>query len=148
MIFVGADHRGMALKAAVNSWLNNRGFEFEDVGSYEYNPDDDYVDYAIDVGQRVAKSEIHRGVVICGSGVGMDIAANKVEKVRSVLGFLLEQVTSARKDDNVNVLSLPADYIDGRLAVLLVERFLTTAFDMTERYERRIEKMARYEQAT
>jgi ribose 5-phosphate isomerase B len=147
VIFIGADHRGLGLKATINTWLAGREYVFEDLGSYEYNQDDDYVDVAIVVAQRVVKFS-GRGIVICGSGVGVDIAANKVEGVRCVLGFNLQQVVAARKEDNVNVLALPSDFVDGRQAILWVERFLVTAFDQTERYMRRIEKMERFEEVT
>lgn len=144
MIFVGADHRGLVLKAAVNTWLKNRGYEFEDVGAYEFNQEDDYVDFAVDVAQRVVKQK-GMGILICASGVGVDIAANKVEGVRCALGFALEQVTAARRDDNINVLALPSDFIDGQKGVMLVERFLVTPFTEYDKYLRRIEKIARYE---
>jgi RpiB/LacA/LacB family sugar-phosphate isomerase len=149
VIFIGADHRGLALKAVVNTWLAGRGYQFEDLGAYEYNQDDDYVDFAIAVAQRVAdRGDSGRGVVICGSGVGVDVAANKVEGVRSVLGFALPQVVAARHDDNVNVLALAGDYCDGRQAVMLVERFLSTVFIENEKYLRRLEKLKRYEKVT
>lgn len=147
MIYIGADHHGFELKARINKWLEGRGYEFEDVGAYEYEHDDDYVDYAIAVGQKVAARN-GRGVVICGSGVGADIAANKVERVRCGLGWEEDQVCAARKDDNINVLALAADNLEEEKALKLVERFLETEFVEHERYLRRIEKMKRYEQVT
>ena len=82
MIYVGADHRGWELKARVNEWLAGRKYEFEDMGAYEHDMDDDYVDYAITVGERVGSGpEVHRGIVMCGSGVGVDMAANKEKGV-------------------------------------------------------------------
>lgn len=146
MIYIGADHRGFELKAKINTWLSNRGYEFEDLGAYEYNHDDDYVDYAIDVAQKVKSSG--RGIVICGSGVGVEIAANKVTGVRCGLGFAEDQVHAARKDDNINVLAIAADNTDETKALKLVEQFLETEFVETDRYLRRIEKIARYENST
>lgn len=149
MIFVGADHRGFALKAILSTWLTGRSFDFADLGAYEFTPQDDYVDYAVAVAQKVvAHPKDARGIIICASGVGADIAANKVKGARCALGFALEQIASARRDDNVNVLALPADFVDGRQAVLFVERFLLTSFTQYDRYLRRIEKIARYEQVT
>jgi ribose 5-phosphate isomerase B len=149
MIYVGADHKGLALKVAINTWLKLRGYEFEDRGAYEHVADDDYVDVGIDVAQRTAeRSDTNRGILICGSGVGMDVAANKVERVRCVLGFNLDQVRLARRDDNVNVLALAADFVDGRQAVLLVEKFLVSEFVESDKYLRRIEKMNRFERVT
>lgn len=146
MIYVGADHRGFELKAKVNKWLAGREYEFEDVGAFEYESDDDYVDFAIDAAQKVAKApEAHRGIIICGSGAGVEIAANKVRGVRCGLGFAEDQVHAARKDDNINVLALAADNTDEFEALELVEKFLETEFVKSERYMRRLEKIERYE---
>jgi len=148
MIYVGADHRGFEMKAAINAWLKGRGYEFEDVGAFKYEHDDDYADYAIDVAQRVAQApDKHRGVVICGSGVGVEVAANKVKGIRCGLGFEPDQVHAARKDDNMNVLALAADNVTEDEGLALLERFLETEFVETDRYLRRVEKIKRYEGA-
>lgn len=148
MIYLGADHRGFELKAQIANWLQGRGYEFQDLGNFVYNHDDDYVDYAILVAQAVGKSaDIHRGIVICGSGVGVDVAANKVNNVRSGLGFAEDQVYAARKDDNINVLALAADNTDNVYALKLVEKFLETEFVESDRYLKRIDKISRYEDA-
>lgn len=145
MIYLGADHRGYDLKAKIAKWLSGRGYEFEDMGAYEYNHDDDYVDYAIKVAEAVAHSG--RGVVICGSGVGVEIAANKVARVRCGLGFAEDQVHAARKDDNINVLAIACDNTDEEHALKLIEKFLETSFAESDRYLRRIEKISRYERS-
>mgnify|MGYP001567410164 CR=1 FL=1 len=144
MIFIGADHRGFELKAKIAKWLAGRGYEFEDVGAFEYDHEDDYADYAILVAQKVAERN-KRGVVICGSGVGVDIAANKVKGVRCGLGWEEDQVHAARKEDNINALALAADNVDEKKAMKLVETFLETEFVETDRYLRRVEKIARWE---
>lgn len=149
MIYIGADHRGFELKSRINAWLQGRGYEFEDLGAFAYNHDDDYADYAILVGQSVGQhASATRGIVICGSGVGVDIAANKVNNVRCGLGFEKDQVHAARKDDNINVLALAADNTSVEKAFELVETFLETEFVESDRYQRRIEKIGRYEDAT
>ena len=146
MIYIGADHRGWALKAKLCEWLAGRKYEFEDMGAYEHDMDDDYVDYAIAVAEKVAQNpENTRGIVLCGSGVGADIAANKVEGVRCGLGWEMDQVFAARKDDNINVLALAADNIEEEKAMKLVEGFLDTEFVRSEKYLRRVEKIKRYE---
>ena len=150
MIYIGADHRGFELKAKIAKWLAGRGDEFEDVGAYEHDPSDDYVDYAIAVGQRVSpQSSTHnaqnRGIVICGSGVGVDMAANKVAGVRCGLGWEADQVHAARKEDNINVLAIASDNMEEEKALKLVETFLETEFVQTDRYLRRIEKIRRFE---
>jgi ribose 5-phosphate isomerase B len=146
MIYIAADHRGLEIKAKIEEWLKGRGFEFEDLGAYKLDPWDDYVDYAIDTAQRVAENpENNRGIIICKSGVGMSIAANKVKKIRCGLGFSPDQVHEARKDDNINVLALAADSVEEAGAIDLVEMFLETDFVKSDSYLRRIEKIARYE---
>ncbi len=146
MIYTGSDHRGFELKAKINQWLKNRGYKFEDLGAYEYNSWDDFDDFAFDVAQKVAENgENNRGILICGSGVGMDIAANKVKGIRAGLGFAPDQVHAARKDDNINILAMAADNTDEVLGVELVEKFLETEFVKSDKYLRRVEKISRYE---
>ncbi len=146
MIYTAADHRGFELKARINEWLKGREFEFEDLGAFEYDTWDDYTDYAIDAAQHVAADPgNNRAIIICGSGIGMCIAANKVRKVRAGLGFSPDQVHAGRKDDNINVLVLAADSTDDMQAVELAEMFLETEFVKSDSYLRRIEKISRYE---
>ncbi len=148
MIYIGSDHHGFELKAKINEWLTGRELEFEDAGAFEYDSGDDYVDFAIDVAQKVARApEANRGIVLCGSGVGVEIAANKVQRIRCGLGFEEDQVFASRKDDNINVLALAADNTDEFKAIELVEKFLETEFVRSDRYLRRIEKISRYEKA-
>lgn len=145
MIYLGADHRGYELKAKIAKWLSGRGYEFEDVGSFAYDHDDDYFDYAFQVADKVSQSpDKHRGVIICGSGVGVDIVANRFSKIRCGLGFAEDQVHAARRDDDINVLSLPADNCEEGVALKLVEKFLETSFVSQDRYLRRLDKINRF----
>lgn len=147
MIYLGADHRGFELKGRISQWLAGREYTFEDMGAYVYDHDDDFVDFAIAVAQKVSVApDKHRGIVICGSGVGVDIAANKVRGVRCGLGFEQDQISSARKDDNINVLAIAAENLTEDEVFELVERFLETEFVQSERYVRRIAKITRYEE--
>ena len=114
------------------------------MGAFEYDHEDDYVDFAISVGEKTVEKG-GRGIVICGSGVGVDIAANKVAGVRCGLGWEADQVHAARKEDNINVLALPADNVEEEKALKLAETFLETEFVQTDRYLRRIEKISRFE---
>lgn len=140
-IVVGADHGGFRLKSKIRKWLEDKGWEVEDVGARKYNKGDDFVDFARKVAQRVKGSEGTRGLVLCRNGVGMDIVCNRYRGVRSVLGFGEKQVRRAREDDKVNVLSLPADYISLRKAKRLVKVFLETDFSDKERFRRRLKKL-------
>jgi len=146
MIYLGADHKGWELKAKIEKWLSGRGIEFEDMGAFEQDKGDDFVDFGIAVGQKVAENpEKNWGIVICGSGVGMDVVANKVKGIRCGLGFEVDQVYAARKDDNINVLAIAADNTEEIKAFELVEKFLETEFVKSENYQRRVEKISRYE---
>jgi len=145
IIFLGADHRGFDLKTQLIEWMKSSGHHVEDLGAYEKILRDDYTDYATFVAKRVAQEQGNRGIVICGSGAGVDITVNKIKGIRSVLGFNVEQVRSARNDDNVNILSLASDFTLFEDAKALVDTFLTTAFDPTDNHARRIEKIKNLE---
>ncbi|KKS32713.1 MAG: hypothetical protein UU93_C0005G0021 [Candidatus Amesbacteria bacterium GW2011_GWA2_42_12] len=148
MIYLGADHRGFDLKAKICKWLAGRGYEFEDVGAFEYDHDDDYFDYAFQVAEKISHNpNLNRGIVICASGVGVDIVANRFDGVRCGLGFAEDQVHAARRDDDINVLALPADNCDEELATKLAEKFLETSFSSSDRYLRRLEKLKRFEKS-
>jgi len=139
-VFLGADHRGFELKEKIKKYLEGIGVDFEDLGNIIYDKNDDFADFAKLVAEKVNDGE-GLGILFCGSGAGMDIAANKFEYVRSVLGINMEQVRKAREDDDVNVLSVAADYISENEAVEMVDVFLKTEFVESEKHVRRVEKM-------
>lgn len=146
MIYIGADHRGFQLKEEIKKYLDERGEKFKDLGNLKFEPDDDYPDFAVKVAGEVAKApEKNRGILLCGSGVGVDVAANKVGGVRSALALSAWMVQAARKDDDVNVLSLSADITDAATAKRIVKAFLETPFSGEERHKRRIEKIKQIE---
>ncbi len=144
-IYIAADHRGFELKNKLISWLKPRGYEVVDGGNTVYDPEDDYPDYISELAKRplsteaVAKGAL--GIVICGSGVGVSIAANRFKGVYCALGFNVEQVKHARENDHINVLALPADYLDFEKAKEFVKTFLMTKPIMKEKYLRRIRKI-------
>jgi RpiB/LacA/LacB family sugar-phosphate isomerase len=82
-IYLGADHRGFTLKEKLKQWLESQGYAVQDMGAHVLTPGDDYTDYASAVGFNVAKSDDAKGIVVCGSGVGVDVVANKIDGVRS-----------------------------------------------------------------
>lgn len=146
MIYLGADHRGYDLKAKIANWLSTREYEFEDMGPFAYDHDDDFTESTFLVAEQVSKNpDKNRGIVLCGSGVGVSIAANKLPQVRCGLGFAEDQVHAARKDDNINILAIASDNTAEAQALKLVEKFLETPFIESERYLRRIEKISRFE---
>jgi len=144
-IFIGADHRGFKLKNQIKDWLLTSSHQVEDLGAIELTLRDDYPDYATLVAKKVSEEAGSRGILICGSGAGMDITANKITGVRSVLGFNIEQVKAARNDDNVNILSLASDYTLPDDAKILIETFLNSPYDPTDNHARRIEKIKNLE---
>jgi len=142
MIYLGADHRGFQLKEEIKRFLAEKKYQFEDMGNVKYDPDDDYTDFAKLVAQKVSeKPEERKGVLICGSGVGVDITANKFHGVRSALADDIATAKQSRKHDDTNVLSLPAGEINFELAKQILETWLATPFSNGEKYKRRIDKM-------
>src|SRR3989344_8861813 len=106
-IFIGADHRGFAMKEGLIAWLQQQGHNVEDMGAQEFMEGDDYPDYAMLVAKKIAvDTEHNRGIVLCGSGVGMAVAANKVHGIRAAMIHDVEIVKAARNDDDINVLAL------------------------------------------
>ena len=147
LIYLGADHKGFDLKERIKNALKEWGYsEVYDVGGAELKDDDDYPDVAALVAREVSKDpENTRGMLACGSGAGVDIVANKFRGVRSVLAISADQVFDARRDDNVNVLSLSADAVDSEGAQAIVRVFLNTPFAREERFVRRLEKISKIE---
>ncbi|MDP3949012.1 MAG: RpiB/LacA/LacB family sugar-phosphate isomerase [bacterium] len=146
VIYIGADHRGFKLKESMRDFLKNKGYEVVDMGNARYDESDDYVDFAKEVAKKVGLNpDDSRGILICGSGVGMDVAANKFKAVRSVLAISSDHVYAARHDDNVNVLSLAANFINEADAQKIVNVFLETPFEKEERYQRRLNKIEQIE---
>lgn len=142
MIFIGADHRGFELKGKLLEWLKSNGYQTKDCGAFELDPNDDYPEIAEEVAENVNEEEGARGILICGSGVGVDIVANKVEGIRCGLGFEIEQIKKAREDDDINIIAIPADSIDYDKAVGLIKAFLETKYKSTPNHERRIEEIS------
>ena len=144
MIYLGTDHRGFELKEKIKQWLGEWRQPFEDLGNTVYDQTDDYVDFASQVARRVAESpQEHRGILLCGSGAGVDIVANKIKGVRSVLIWtdIDNLVRDSRQKDNANVLSLPANYLTEEQAQKIVKLWLETPNASEERHLRRLQKI-------
>lgn len=141
-IYIGADHRGFELKEKAKTWLS--GHELEDMGAYEYNPKDDYTIYAEKVASVVADKNA-KGILICGSGVGVDVVSNKFDGVRASVGKSPGQVKAGRADDDMNVLVLAADYTSDEEAKSMIEKFLETEFSGKARYKRRLKDIKKIE---
>ncbi len=144
MIYIAADHRGFRLKEEIKKWLEAELYEFRDLGAFEYNRDDDYPDFAIKIGETITQ-ENARGILICGSGAGASIAANKVKGIRAGLCTSVKQAASARSDDNINLLCLSADWVSLDDNQKITDTFLKTLFSSEERHIRRINQIKVYE---
>lgn len=143
-IFLGADHRGYELKDKISSWLEVNGYKFEDLGAFSLDPKDDYTTYAEKVSKKVVET-LGKGILMCGSGVGVDIVANKFDKVRAGFGKTDKQIKAAREDDDINVLVLAADYTSEDEAKKIIKAFLETKFDGKTRHKRRLKMISRIE---
>ena len=148
-IYIGADHRGFNLKESLKKYFHENGIEHEDLGAYEFHASDDYPIYAERVSHKVSEgikqAEDPRGILICGSGVGVDIVANKFEGIRSGLAINRKQVESARKDDDINVLAIAADETDESKAREMVRTFLETEFESSKKHIRRLNEIEEIE---
>lgn len=144
IIFFGADHRGFELKEHLKQIVRDGGYEVEDVGARAYEEGDDYPDFAIAVAEKLSQNsdpQLARGVLVCGSGVGVDMIANKFKHVRAALGFNSDQIYSARHDDNVNVLCLASDFTPKEDAEKILKVFLSTPFGTDVRFQRRLSRI-------
>ena len=139
-IALGADHAGVALKARVRRLLDERRLACEDLGPDGDEPVD-YPDYALRVARRVAAGACDRGILICGSGIGMAMAANKVRGIRAAPVTTPEAAGLARRHNDANVLALGARTLAVDAALRIVDAFLATPFD-GGRHQRRVDKIA------
>ncbi len=140
-IAVGADHAGVPLNEAVISELRRLGHEVLDLGTHDGAQPDDYPDYAAAVGEALAAGRSQRGVLVCGSGVGAAIAANKIAGVRACMCHDTYSARQGVEHDDMNVLCLGARVIGPQLALELVRAFVAARFSGEERHQRRLDKV-------
>ena len=137
MIGIGSDHGGFALKEAIKKHLEARGLEYKDYGTYS-SASCDYPVYGRAVAKAVAAGECELGILICGTGIGISIAANKVPGVRAALCSDCFSAEATRLHNNANILALGARVLGEGLALKIVDTFLDTPFSNDERHIRRI----------
>lgn len=140
-IALGTDHAGFHLKQEVRAWLAAAGHDVRDVGAHTYAPADDYPDYAALVAQAVARGDAERGVLVCGSGVGASIAANKVGGVRAAMCHDTYSAHQGVEHDDMNVLCMGARVIGPETAREVLNAFLGARFSGVERHVRRLNKV-------
>ena len=140
-IALAADHAGFDLKQELAEELAKADHEIVDLGAHVYNKDDDYPDFAEAIGRAVQLNEVDRGILICGSGVGASIAANKLRGVRAGLCHDTYSAHQGVEHDNMNVLVLGSRIIGVELARDLVKAFVGAEFSGDDRHRRRLEKV-------
>lgn len=140
-VAIGSDHAGFELKNAMGDFLRAAGHDVVDVGAFKENPTDDYPDFAEAVGRAVLDGKAERGVLICGSGVGASVAANKLPGVRAGMCHDTYSAHQGVEHDNINVLVLGSRVIGVALAEDLVTAFMGAKFSNGERHVRRLGKV-------
>lgn len=140
MIIMASDHRGYPLKEELKTFFNQENIITIDVGTYSKEPVD-YPDFAKNGIDKILENKHNVGIFICGSGIGMSIAANRNPKIRAALCFNTTMASLARKDNDANVLCLPGSFLKKRKAINIVKVFLTTSFE-GGRHARRLKKIS------
>ena len=142
-IALGCDHRGLKLKQAIMGFCDQSGYEYHDFGCYD-TASVDYPDFARPVAEAVIAAKFDYGILICATGIGMSIAANKVKGIRAALCCSVYGAQCARGHNNANILCLGAEKVEVNLALDIMKTFLSTTFE-GGRHERRLEKIRAFE---
>lgn len=142
-IAIGSDHAGFTLKEELRTRLASQGIEVDDLGTNSLDSTD-YPDFAAKVAHRVTEGQADRGVLVCSSGVGMSIAANKIPGIRAALGFNADEVHFTRAHNDANVIAIGARYTTTDEAEEMIKVFLSTPFE-GGRHQRRVDKIAALE---
>jgi len=135
-IYLATDHRGFELKEKIKEQLLADGHDVTDVGAQAYDPDDDYPTFALKALRAMGDSD--RAILLCGSGHGMEMIANKFKNIRAIMGFNETVVQQGREHEDANVLVIPADWITADMVPALLTTFLTTPFSNKDRHVRRL----------
>lgn len=146
MLYIGADHGGYKLKEYIKHYLTKQGIEFTDLGAKKLVQGDDYPDYAKLVAGKVSSHpEKNVGILICRSGQGVCMVANKFKKVRASLVWNVKEAKMSRTDDMANILCLPSDYISKSMTEKVVKTWLSTKYSKEARHVRRVKKISSLE---
>jgi len=145
MIYLGADHRGLQLKEQIKKYLESVDIEAEDLGAYTLDKNDDYTDVAQDVARYVRLKKENIGFLFCGSGVGVDIVANKHQDIRSALCFNKDVAKQSREHISCNVACIPSDFVSFDEAKDIVLTFIKASFSFEERHVRRLSRIVNME---
>lgn len=144
-IYIGADHNGYDLKERVEQYLKDCGYDVHDEGDEKLDPSDDFTIFALRVvsAMKASDDDNPKGILICGSGQGMAIAANRHKGIRAVLGYSTRSAQEGRNDEDSNVLALPAEILDNNEGQWknIIDTWLKTPFAAAPRYKRRIAQL-------
>jgi ribose 5-phosphate isomerase B len=144
-IAIGSDHAGLSVKETIRKYLVGEGYAVSDLGTAS-EESVDYPDYGRAVGERVVSKQVDLGIAVCGTGIGISIAANKVPGIRAALAHDVNTARLAREHNDANVLALGGRIVSGETAIEMVKVFLTTAY-LGGRHQRRLDKITAIEQA-
>jgi len=146
IIYIGADHRGFDLKEAIKNHLNSSGYTVIDVGNTTKDESDNYPDFAKAVAHEVGEDTANRrGILLCGSGAGMCVAANKFPGIRASVAMSPDHAMAIKEEDDVNILCVAADFSDVDQTKKIIAIWLQTQFSAQERYRNRIERIRQIE---
>ena len=147
MIYLGSDHGGFNLKERVKAWLDEWGYQYEDLGNTVYDSGDDYPRFAFEVAKKVGRGveEENRGILFCRSAVGMVIAANKVKGARVAACYDEKMTRLSREHNNANIIALPGDKLTDEQAKNILKIFLETEFSSDARHRRRVGQIVDFE---
>jgi len=141
MIYLGADYAGYKLKEAVKQYLDKKKLKYQDFGTFSDKNKNDFPEFAWPVAKKVAHSKDAKGILICGTGIGMSIAANRFKKVRAALVFKVKEARFAKTHDNANILCLAAWSTRKQVALKIINTWLKTPFQALARRVRRFKKV-------
>ncbi len=145
-VAISADHAGFEMKSEIVRWLESEGHQVKDLGAHVMDPNDDYPDFAAAVANSLCSEEAEKGVIICGSGVGACITANKVRGIRACLCHETYTARQGVEHDDMNVVCIGGRVIGIELAKAVLEAFLEARFIPEPRFQRRLDKLAQVEQ--
>ena len=144
-VYIASDHGGFVQKQLLVTALSTAGFSVKDLGPHVELRTDDYPDYAIAVAKAVQEDKDSRGILLCRSGEGMEMVANKVAGIRAALVWRPDIAAETRRDNDANVLVMSSDFVADHDALEIAQTFLTTEFSNEERHQRRLDKIAAIE---
>ena len=144
-LFIGSDHGGYELKTALVNYLSKKNIETEDLGTYNATESVDYPSFAESIASKVISTQNSLGILVCGTGIGMSIAANKIPKIRAALCHNTYTAEMSKRHNNANILVLGGRILSEEDGIVILEKWLQTPFD-GDRHQRRLDQITSIEQ--